>query len=47
MKDVKDKINSVKEESLKLMGIYFIVIIVTFITVILVYLDITKVIILI
>ena len=37
MKDIKNRINSVKEDSLRLMGIYFIVILVTFITVILVY----------
>lgn len=37
MKDIKDRVNSVKEESLRLMGIYFIVLIVTFITVLLVY----------
>ena len=37
MKDIKNRIDNVKEESLKLMGIYFIVVLVTFITVILVY----------
>ncbi len=37
MKDIKDKMNNVKEDSLRLMGVYFIVILVTFITVILVY----------
>ncbi|MBQ7240450.1 MAG: hypothetical protein IJS56_03320 [Bacilli bacterium] len=40
MKDknnIKEKMDNVKEESLKLMGIYFIVILITFITVILVY----------
>jgi hypothetical protein len=37
MKEIKNRINNVKEESLKLMGIYFIVLLITFITVLLVY----------
>ena len=37
MKEIKNKINSVKEDTIRLMGVYFIVILVTFITVILVY----------
>ena len=37
MKDIKDKINQVKEENLRLMGVFLIVLLITFITVILVY----------